>query len=167
MSYKKNWHGDRVPPSVQDIDKQKGELYWKELQSFKARLKNKYDGYISSPTTHRDYIYYSKRFLDNYKNSGMRWKDYWQEKLEENFDKDLKDARSRIWEEIENKFKSGSEQDRRGQKKTETGYRRDAFEGSRRSWSDPAVKDLSKDRKTTTKEDATRNEKTEKTVQNK
>lgn len=70
-----------------EVQKEMEENYDYKVKLFKNELKRKYDGYVKSPESNRDYDYFRKHFMKNYGNSGKRWKHYWEEKMDEKYDK--------------------------------------------------------------------------------
>jgi hypothetical protein len=97
--------------NIQEKNKLMNDLYWREVNIFKRRLDEKYDNFKRTPDSHKEHLYYSKQFMKHYKNSGKRWMSYWEEKLDEKFEKELKEAKTRIWKETQQKYELRKPQD--------------------------------------------------------
>lgn len=158
MNNKKRYYGNRPSPTnFQDRNKLMNDLYWTELNILKRSLEIKYENFRMTPTTHYEYSYYSKRFMDNYKNSGIRWRDYWEEKLQEAFDKELSTERIKIWEQIKSKYDLP-----KSNKSSFQQYRNEKFkkEESEQSQSLPVSSEVDDNKNSLDKEAEIRHEKT-------
>lgn len=102
MSYRKREYPDQYIENV--VHKHMMKMYWKQIEEVERQLEMKYQKYRRDPSTNKNYQFYCRRFDKYHKNSGKRWKEYWNEKLSGWHDEDLKAYKSRIWDEIQTNF---------------------------------------------------------------
>lgn len=114
MEHRKRPHGeDESLAKVENMNKFMNDMYWREICRIKRNLHEKFENLRLHPKSHEDYNYLSRRFMENYKGSSLRWKKYWEQKLDEQFEKELKEEKIKTWEEIQEKYKLRKLEDQR------------------------------------------------------
>lgn len=80
------------------------DIYWREVRSEQQRLEKQYEVYKKCPEKHKSYRKFLEYFVKNHKNSGERWKDYWNRKLDQWLEEDFKERKSSLWQKLKEEF---------------------------------------------------------------